>query len=69
MPRCRVDYEPGERWNVDNMSYTSYDVSYQAQGIQLDTEQPGFRPLQVKVGMGINLRPSASGGQYMGFPN
>ncbi|KAF8145817.1 hypothetical protein K438DRAFT_1871296 [Mycena galopus ATCC 62051] len=59
MPRCRVDYEPGERWNTENTSYTSYDICYQAQDIQLDTEGPGFRPLQVKIGMGINLRPSA----------
>jgi hypothetical protein len=61
MPRCRVDCEIGEKWDKDNKSYSSYNIDYRAQDIRLDTERLEFHPLEVKVGMGINLRPAASG--------
>ncbi|KAJ7033547.1 hypothetical protein C8F04DRAFT_1104252 [Mycena alexandri] len=60
MPRCRVDYEIGARWNINNKSYSSYDICYQAQDIRLDAERHEFYPLEVKVGMGINLHPAGS---------
>ncbi|KAJ7835962.1 hypothetical protein B0H13DRAFT_192593 [Mycena leptocephala] len=63
MPRCRVDYETGDEWDKDNKSYFSYNIVYQVQDIRLDTERREFHPLEVKIGMGINLRPAASGGQ------
>ncbi|KAJ7789280.1 hypothetical protein B0H13DRAFT_1936454 [Mycena leptocephala] len=61
MPRCHVDYETGDEWDEDNKSYSSYNIAYQAQDKRLQIERPDFHPLQVKVGMGINLRPAASG--------
>ncbi|KAF8171557.1 hypothetical protein K438DRAFT_191867 [Mycena galopus ATCC 62051] len=60
LPRCRMDYETGKEWDKDNKSFSSYNIVYQAQDIQLDGERPDFRPLEVKVGMGINLRPAVS---------
>jgi hypothetical protein len=64
-----VDYETGDEWDEDNKSYSSYNIVYQVQDIRLDTERREFHPLEVKVGMGINLRPAASGGQNSSFPN
>jgi hypothetical protein len=69
MPRCRVDYETGDEWDEDNKSYSSYNIVYQVQDIRLDTERREFHPLEVKIGMGINLRPATSGGQNLSFPN
>ncbi|KAJ7887852.1 hypothetical protein B0H14DRAFT_3430472 [Mycena olivaceomarginata] len=60
MPKCRVDYEIGDRWNKANKSYSSYNIAYQTQNIRLDDERSEYRPLEVKVGMGINLDPAAS---------
>ncbi|KAJ7936947.1 hypothetical protein B0H13DRAFT_2649329, partial [Mycena leptocephala] len=60
MPRCRVDCEIGEKWDKDNKSYSSYNIDYRAQDIRLDAERLEFHPLEVKVGMGINLRPAGS---------
>ncbi|KAJ6522673.1 hypothetical protein DFH09DRAFT_1191306 [Mycena vulgaris] len=60
MPKCYVDYETGDEWDEENKSYSAYNIVYQAQDIRLDTERPEFHPLEVKVGMGINLRPSGS---------
>jgi hypothetical protein len=56
-----VDYEIGEKWDKNNKSYSSYNIGYRAQDIRLDAEPLEFHPLEVKVGMGINLRPAASG--------
>ncbi|KAJ6550838.1 hypothetical protein DFH09DRAFT_606812 [Mycena vulgaris] len=58
MPRCRVDYETGDEWDEDSKSYTSYNIAYQPQAIQFAPESVDFHPLEIKVGMGINLRPS-----------
>jgi hypothetical protein len=60
MPRCRVDYEIGDKWDKDNKSYSSYNICYRAQDVRLDAERPKLHPLEVKAGMGINLQPSAS---------
>ncbi|KAJ7312227.1 hypothetical protein DFH08DRAFT_897150 [Mycena albidolilacea] len=60
MPRCRVVSEPGDAWNEDCRSYSSYNIGYWAQDVRLSAERPEFRPLEVKVGMGINLRPPGS---------
>jgi hypothetical protein len=60
MPRCRVRHEIGDEWVKDDKSYSSYNIVYQLQDIQLDAERSEFYPLEVKVGMGINLRPAAS---------
>jgi hypothetical protein len=60
MPRCRVDYETGDELNQDSKSYTSYNIAYQRQDMRLDAEPGYLDPLEVKVGIGINLRPSAS---------
>ncbi|KAJ7855961.1 hypothetical protein B0H14DRAFT_729431 [Mycena olivaceomarginata] len=57
MPNCCVVAEPGETWNEDKKSYSSYNISYWAQAMQLDAKHPEFLPIEVKVGMGINLRP------------
>jgi hypothetical protein len=56
--------EPGDEWDKDDKSYSSYDIVYEAQDIPLGDEQPESHPLEVKVGMGINLRPAASSGQH-----
>jgi hypothetical protein len=63
MPNCCVVAEPGETWNEDKKSYSSYNISYWAQAMQLDAKHPEFLPIEVKVGMGINLHPPVSGGQ------
>ncbi|KAJ7734122.1 hypothetical protein B0H16DRAFT_156402 [Mycena metata] len=60
MPRCRVVTEPGDAWNEDRRSYSSYNIGYWAQDVRLSAERPEFHPLEVKVGMGINLRPPGS---------
>ncbi|KAJ6540483.1 hypothetical protein B0H19DRAFT_1077893 [Mycena capillaripes] len=60
MPRCRVDYETGDEWNKDTKSYSSYNIAYQLQVIRLDAERSEFHPLEVTVGMGMNLCPAAS---------
>ncbi|KAJ6550840.1 hypothetical protein DFH09DRAFT_606835 [Mycena vulgaris] len=60
MPRCRVDYEIGDEWDEDSKSYTSYNIAYQPQDLRLDADLGHLHPLEVKVGMGINLRPSGS---------
>ncbi|KAJ7478987.1 hypothetical protein FB451DRAFT_172453 [Mycena latifolia] len=60
MPRCRVDYEIGDEWDEGSKSYSSYNVAYQQQDILLEPQHAEFHPLQVKMGMGINLRPSGS---------
>ncbi|KAJ7934262.1 hypothetical protein B0H13DRAFT_2305987 [Mycena leptocephala] len=60
MPKCYMRHEIGHEWNKDNKSYSSYNMSYQAQNMRLDIEQTDDDPLEVKVGMGINLRPAGS---------
>jgi hypothetical protein len=68
MPRCHVAEEIGDEWDNDNESYSSYNMVYQAHVKPMEGE-PEFYPLEVKLGMGINLRPSESGGQHLGFPH
>ncbi|KAJ6589589.1 hypothetical protein B0H19DRAFT_239316 [Mycena capillaripes] len=60
MPRCRVSYETGDEWDEGHKSYSSYNIAYQPQDMRLDAERSEFHPLEVKVGMGINLRPAGS---------
>jgi hypothetical protein len=62
MPRCHVDYEPGDEWDADDKSFSSYNIAYERQLMRMNSE-PESRPypLEVKFGMGINLRPSVSG--------
>jgi hypothetical protein len=68
MPKCLVDYEPGQRWSINaNNSYSSYNIAYQPQDMRLDTEWSGFHPLEAKVGMGINLHPTASSVLHASF--
>ncbi|KAJ7245671.1 hypothetical protein B0H12DRAFT_783486 [Mycena haematopus] len=57
MPRCCVDYEPGDEWDEGHKSYSSYNIAFQRQDMRLEADRPEH-PLEVKVGMGINLRPS-----------
>ncbi|KAJ7795847.1 hypothetical protein B0H13DRAFT_745578 [Mycena leptocephala] len=59
MPRCRMHHEIGDEWDEGSKSYSSYNIAYQMQDTQLDVESE-FHPLEVKVGMGINLRPPGS---------
>jgi hypothetical protein len=56
-----MDYETGKEWDKDNKSFSSYNIVYQAQDMRLDGERPEFRDLEVKAGIGINLRPAAGG--------
>jgi hypothetical protein len=56
-----MDYEPGKEWDEGNKSFASFNIVYQAQDVRLDGERPEFRHLEVKAGMGINLRPAAGG--------
>ncbi|KAJ7898421.1 hypothetical protein B0H13DRAFT_807012 [Mycena leptocephala] len=60
MPRCRVEYETGDEWDEGSKSYSSYNITYQLQDIRLNAERSELHPLEVKVGMGINLRPAGS---------
>ncbi|KAF8215329.1 hypothetical protein K438DRAFT_774462 [Mycena galopus ATCC 62051] len=60
MPKCLVEHENGEEWDQDDKSYSSYNLVYQPQNFQWDTRLPKIHPLEVGVGMGINLRPAAS---------
>ncbi|KAJ7887830.1 hypothetical protein B0H14DRAFT_2694749 [Mycena olivaceomarginata] len=60
MPKCRVDYEIGDEWDSSSESYSSYNISYELQDMRLDAERAGSHPLEVRVGMGINLRPAGS---------
>jgi hypothetical protein len=55
-----MHHEIGDEWDEGSKSYSSYNIAYQMQDTQLDVEQSEFHPLEVKVGMGINLRPPAS---------
>ncbi|KAJ7616177.1 hypothetical protein DFH06DRAFT_1239340 [Mycena polygramma] len=60
MPKCRVDYETGNERNDGNTSYSSYNIAYEPQCNQLDAERSKVPPLEVRVGMGINLHPAGS---------
>jgi hypothetical protein len=66
MPKCRVDYETGDQWNEGSKSYSSYNIVYQPQ--DFDAVRSDFKPLEVKVGMGISLRPAARGVLHTSFP-
>jgi hypothetical protein len=58
MPRSHMDHEMGEEWDEDNKSYSSYNIVYQPQDSRYSAAKSDL--LEVKVGMGINLRPTAS---------
>ncbi|KAF8190621.1 hypothetical protein K438DRAFT_913270 [Mycena galopus ATCC 62051] len=60
MPTCCVKHEPGDEWNKDKKSYSSYNVAYQAHGTRWEADSLEDRPLEFRVGMGINLRPAGS---------
>ncbi|KAJ7253242.1 hypothetical protein C8J57DRAFT_1722591 [Mycena rebaudengoi] len=66
MPRCRVHSEIGSEWDKPGKSYTSYNFTYQPQDMSLDPG-PEYHPLEVKVGMGINLRPPGAQEPRMSF--
>ncbi|KAJ6521456.1 hypothetical protein DFH09DRAFT_1331180 [Mycena vulgaris] len=57
MPRSHMDHEMGEEWDEDNKSYSSYNIVYQPQDSRYSAAKSDL--LEVKVGMGINLRPTA----------
>ncbi|KAJ6456935.1 hypothetical protein C8R45DRAFT_1033910 [Mycena sanguinolenta] len=59
MPTSSVKHETGDAWDKDKNSYSSYNVVYQVQNPELDAQLPD-NPLEVRVGMGINLRPPGS---------
>ncbi|KAF7369662.1 hypothetical protein MVEN_00297300 [Mycena venus] len=59
MPKCRVDYEPGDEWDENERSYSSYNIAYQLQDMRFDSHSSEFHPLEFRMGMGINLRPPA----------
>ncbi|KAJ7616171.1 STE like transcription factor-domain-containing protein [Mycena polygramma] len=48
MPKCRVDHEIGDEWDEDKKSYTSYNITYQPQDVQLEAGPSEFHPLEVK---------------------
>ncbi|KAJ6506732.1 hypothetical protein C8R45DRAFT_510503 [Mycena sanguinolenta] len=60
MPKCRVDYETGDEWDEGDKSYSSYNIAYQLQDMRLDAERAESHPMEVRVGMGINLQPASS---------
>ncbi|KAK7028606.1 transcriptional regulatory protein pro-1 [Favolaschia claudopus] len=63
MPKCRIDHENGDRWDNEDRSYTSYNIAYQPQTAQFNFRDRPAMPassLEMKVGMGINLRPAGS---------
>ncbi|KAJ7712090.1 hypothetical protein B0H16DRAFT_1703140 [Mycena metata] len=52
-PRCGVFFDPGERWNEDNKSYMSYDITT----VPGKNPRTGVQhPLKVDFAMGINLK-------------
>jgi hypothetical protein len=61
MPKCSIHAEPGDDPDDDQKSYSSYNFAYQLQDMQLDSEQSVRPGMEFKVGMGINIRPPASG--------
>jgi hypothetical protein len=67
MPKCHVDYEMGDDWTEGQKSYSSFNIVYQLQDMQLDAERSEFHPLEVRAGMGINLRPAASKDSQLSF--
>lgn len=54
-PRCQVFSNTGEEWSTNNSSYSSYNVSYEPQADLVGTLRGLPFPLEVRVGMGINL--------------
>ncbi|KAJ6534971.1 hypothetical protein B0H19DRAFT_1271641 [Mycena capillaripes] len=57
MPRCLVESEIGDQWNEGHKSYASYNIAYEPQKIPLEPRRLEAHPLEVGVGMGINLHP------------
>ncbi|KAF8146428.1 hypothetical protein K438DRAFT_510056 [Mycena galopus ATCC 62051] len=62
MPTCHVEHENGDKSKKnDPESYSSYNVVYyQDQDPPLTTDPPEDHPFEVRVAMGINLRPAGS---------
>ncbi|KAF8175435.1 hypothetical protein K438DRAFT_1771058 [Mycena galopus ATCC 62051] len=48
---------PGDKWDEDSKSYWSYNIAYEP---QLNPRRSEAHSLEVKVGMGINLKPPGS---------
>ncbi|KAK7001430.1 hypothetical protein R3P38DRAFT_1795411 [Favolaschia claudopus] len=57
LPKCRVDHEPGDEWDTDDKSFSSYNIVYRPQDEVFEVERG---PLELRVGMGINTHPSGS---------
>ncbi|KAJ6461465.1 hypothetical protein C8R45DRAFT_1108690 [Mycena sanguinolenta] len=62
--RCRVHYDPGDDWDSDILSYSSYNIAYQRQDVQADSvhrlSESDRRPLELRVSMRINLDAAAN---------
>ncbi|KAJ7918397.1 hypothetical protein B0H13DRAFT_1992790 [Mycena leptocephala] len=50
----------GDMWDEDSKSYRSYNIAYEPQHMRLNPRRSEAHPLEVKVGMGINLQPPGS---------
>ncbi|KAF8190595.1 hypothetical protein K438DRAFT_912739 [Mycena galopus ATCC 62051] len=57
MPRCYMNCEIGNNGPDDDKSYSSYNLVYHPQTTQLDGGRPQWHPVEVTVGMGINVIP------------
>lgn len=55
-----MEHEAGDEWDRNDKSYQSYDIVYQPQDMPFNGGRPEVHPVEVKVGMGINLQPPAS---------
>ncbi|KAK7052523.1 hypothetical protein R3P38DRAFT_2501646 [Favolaschia claudopus] len=55
LPRCHLVYEIGDEWDENSKSYSSYNIAYQLQRPEFETVHR--EPVEVRVGMGINLHP------------
>ncbi|KAF8132185.1 hypothetical protein K438DRAFT_1947941 [Mycena galopus ATCC 62051] len=51
-PKCLIFHDPGERWNKDGKSYTSYDITTVP---RKDPRTGIMHPLKARFAMGINL--------------
>jgi hypothetical protein len=64
-PRCQVFYDPGERWNKNGKSYTSYDIT------TVPGEDPttGMKhPLNAEFAMGINIDDPEVRAEFLVYP-
>ncbi|KAF8185843.1 hypothetical protein K438DRAFT_1836412 [Mycena galopus ATCC 62051] len=51
-PRCLIFHDPGDRWNKDGKSYTSYDITTVP---RKDPRTGMMHPLKARFAMGINV--------------